>query len=402
MNRSRPLATDAPTETDPVTVTLAGGSNYRDRILESARDLDARGETVGAESTLARHATVVRLTTVREARQVRDAATHALNRGRHPGGATTRSSIERVRDEAADALDAHERAMSRTRDPDDMPADPMDRSASDYDVSDCLPDGGERDDDDGARLTEDGIDLTGALVSIEDYRYEDHIEVVAETDDRVVVRDSAGYELSEWADDLGISRRDLSLRMHELAREHYGREQVPPGGDPWCASDPLVLAKPDDESDENHRIMTDGGIRHSANYDARPHIPSGVPLGTLARQTDRAIFAYGVDPCDNSAGWRHVDPDPCEPMEEPRAAPHDPIEHIPAAIRVAVGTLCRERDVSFVRWNGSSTDHTACLTVRPSNYVSDWMLPAGVTVRGATPAPDAGCIDIKLKTTQPE
>jgi hypothetical protein len=218
--------------------------------------------------------------------------------------------------------------------------------------------------DDGARLTDDGIDLTGALVSIEDYRHEDHIEVVAETDDRVVVRDSAGYELNEWADDLGISRRDLSLRMHEMARAHYGREQIPSGGDPWSVTDPLVLAKPDDDdSDDDHRIMADGGV---------------------------------------DIGGRHVDMSPAEPMEEPRAAPHDPSEHIPTAIRTAVNVLCRERDVLFIRWNGSSTRHTACLTVRPSNYVSDWMLPAGVTVRGATPAPDAGCIDIKLKTTQPE
>jgi len=258
MMDERPLATDAPTETDPVSVTVASGSKYRSHILAAAHDLDARGETNNAEDTLERHATVVRLTTVREAREVRDAAIHALNRGRHPGGHNTRQSIKRVRDEAADAVDAHERAMSRTRDPDDMPADPMDRSATDYDVDDCLP---------------------------------------------------------------------------------------------------------DDDDDENHRIMTDGGV---------------------------------------DTGGRHVDMAPAEPMEEPRADPHDPIEHIPAAIRVAVGTLCRERDVSFVRWNGSNTTFTACVTLRTDGYVSDWMLPAGVQVRGATVPLDSGCIDIKLKTSRPD
>jgi len=97
--------------------------------------------------------------------------------------------------------------------------------------------------DDGARLTENGIDLGTTLLSIEDYLAEEHIEKVAETDDLVVLRDSAGYELSEWADDLGVSRDDLSERMHDLARRHYGRDEARGSGDPWSVSDPLILAK---------------------------------------------------------------------------------------------------------------------------------------------------------------
>jgi len=99
------------------------------------------------------------------------------------------------------------------------------------------------DNDDGARLTENGIDLGPTSLSIEEYVAEDHIEQVAETDDLVVLRDTAGYELNGWADDLGISRNDLSERMHDLARDHYGRDEADGSGDPWSVSDPLVLAK---------------------------------------------------------------------------------------------------------------------------------------------------------------
>jgi len=97
--------------------------------------------------------------------------------------------------------------------------------------------------DDGARLTENGIDLGSTVLTIEDYVAESHIEKVAETDDLVVLRDSAGYELMEWADDLGTSRGELSERMHNLARQHYGRDEARGSGDPWSVSDPLVLAK---------------------------------------------------------------------------------------------------------------------------------------------------------------
>jgi AraC-like DNA-binding protein len=101
--------------------------------------------------------------------------------------------------------------------------------------------------DDGARLAENGIDLGPTVLSIEDCVAEKHIEQVAETDDLVVLRDSAGYELSEWADDLGMSRSALSERMHSLARVHYGRDETPHGGDPWSVNDPLVLAKEGDD-----------------------------------------------------------------------------------------------------------------------------------------------------------
>jgi hypothetical protein len=105
-------------------------------------------------------------------------------------------------------------------------------------------------DDDGAKLTENGIDLAddhldlyGDYLDADGDPLLDNIEKVAETDDLVVLRDSSGHELNEWADDLGISRSDLSERMHSLARDHYGRDEAQGTGDPWSVSDPLVLAK---------------------------------------------------------------------------------------------------------------------------------------------------------------
>jgi hypothetical protein len=219
----------------------------------------------------------------------------------------------------------------------------------------------ETNDDDGARLTDDGIDVTGTLVSIEDYRHENHIEVVAETDDRVVVRDSAGYELSEWADDLGISRRDLSLRMHELAREHYGRAQVPSGGDPWCASDPLVLAKPDDDSDEETRLMTDGGV---------------------------------------DTGGRHADMAPAEPMDEPRAVPHGETERVPAWARNAAVAIEREADASFIKFHVTRV-HVYAYFDLEKRYIAERFLPDGVRIRGVG-HPGSGEGSIKLKLSQPD
>lgn len=97
--------------------------------------------------------------------------------------------------------------------------------------------------DDGARLTENGIDLTDSHLTIEDYRVEDHTEIVAETDDVVVVRDTNNHELNEWAKAFDISRSDLSEQMHNLARKHYGRDEAQGTGDPWSVTDPLVLVK---------------------------------------------------------------------------------------------------------------------------------------------------------------
>lgn len=92
-------------------------------------------------------------------------------------------------------------------------------------------------------LTEDGIDLTNDHLTVEDLRAEGHLEVVAETGTRVVFRDNAGHELKEWADALCITRHELSERMHELAREDYGRSEAEGSGDPWSVRDPLVIAK---------------------------------------------------------------------------------------------------------------------------------------------------------------
>ena len=97
--------------------------------------------------------------------------------------------------------------------------------------------------DDGARFTTNGIDFTDIPLDVEGYAMEEHLDTVAETDDLIVLRDTAGYELSEWANLFGVNLADLSGRMHELAREHYGRDEARGVGDPWSASDPLVLAK---------------------------------------------------------------------------------------------------------------------------------------------------------------
>lgn len=92
-------------------------------------------------------------------------------------------------------------------------------------------------------LNDDGIDLTNDHIDVDDLRAEDHLEVVAETDSRVVFRDTGGHELNEWSDALNASRDDLSELMHNLAREEYGRAEAKGSGDPWSVTDPLVFAK---------------------------------------------------------------------------------------------------------------------------------------------------------------
>jgi len=135
--------------------------------------------------------------------------------------------------------------------------------------------------DDGAALTENGIDLGSTPLTIEDYQAESHIETVAETDDLVVLRDTVGYELGEWADDLGISRGDLSGRMHELAREHYGREQIPGAGDPWSVTDPLVLAKSADTQESPACPYCDSrNTEHRHDYSDSEDTDGGIPEGT--------------------------------------------------------------------------------------------------------------------------
>jgi hypothetical protein len=89
-------------------------------------------------------------------------------------------------------------------------------------------------------LTEDGILTDHPDVTLLDY-LDLHDEPVHVGPDRVVFRDEHGHELSEWADVLGVSRSELSERMHDLAREVYGRDEARGSGDPWSTANPVVF-----------------------------------------------------------------------------------------------------------------------------------------------------------------
>lgn len=89
-------------------------------------------------------------------------------------------------------------------------------------------------------LTVDGILTDHPNVTLLDY-VDLHGEPVHVGSDRVVFADDHGHELSEWADAIGLDRDQLSEKMHDLAREVYGREQASGDGDPWSASDPVVF-----------------------------------------------------------------------------------------------------------------------------------------------------------------
>lgn len=72
-----------------------------------------------------------------------------------------------------------------------------------------------------------------------DYNAE-HGDPVFEDSDVVIYRDDHNVELSEWANDLGVSRAELSEQMHSIARAKY---TVDSPGDPWSAADPVVFDK---------------------------------------------------------------------------------------------------------------------------------------------------------------
>lgn len=89
------------------------------------------------------------------------------------------------------------------------------------------------------KLTDVGIELEdNPLVGLEEMRsdHNDHLEVVAETDDVVVFADHKGHELNVWSDELGVERGELSRVMHREARKHSDYN--------WSASDPLVIVRP--------------------------------------------------------------------------------------------------------------------------------------------------------------
>lgn len=89
-------------------------------------------------------------------------------------------------------------------------------------------------------LTEDGILTDHPDVTLLDY-LDLHDEPVHVGPDRVVFRDKHGHEFNEWADVLGVNRSELAGRMHDLAREVYGRDETSGPGDPWSGSDPVVF-----------------------------------------------------------------------------------------------------------------------------------------------------------------
>jgi hypothetical protein len=89
-------------------------------------------------------------------------------------------------------------------------------------------------------LTEHGILTDSGAVSLLDYVSE-HGQPVHVGPDCVVFRDEHGHELSEWADIIGTDARTLSERMHDLARDVYGRTEATGSGDPWSAADPVVF-----------------------------------------------------------------------------------------------------------------------------------------------------------------
>jgi len=70
--------------------------------------------------------------------------------------------------------------------------------------------------------------------------FRDEHEVKAETDEYILFADEHGHELSEIAELNGVDRGELSARMHAEARERYGSDGA---GDPWSASDPILVYK---------------------------------------------------------------------------------------------------------------------------------------------------------------
>lgn len=111
----------------------------------------------------------------------------------------------------------------------------------------------EDDDEDEADVGDDGDD--GPLSDAQkremfewfesneyEYREDPHTDatVVYEDADHVVVADTSGHELNEWADDFGIDRSELSAWMHDRARDIYDAAGV---GDPWSVADPVVFEK---------------------------------------------------------------------------------------------------------------------------------------------------------------
>ena len=92
---------------------------------------------------------------------------------------------------------------------------------------------------DAPKLTDNGIDVGDDYEHINDLMRDAHGAPLVETDSLILFRDSTGHELKEFVDDMDVDRRELSIKMHELARKVYDGGD----GDDWSVTDPVVLAK---------------------------------------------------------------------------------------------------------------------------------------------------------------
>jgi len=89
-------------------------------------------------------------------------------------------------------------------------------------------------------LTDNGIDVGDGYETVNDLMREAHGAPLVETDSLILFRDSTGHELNEFVDDMDVTRRELSIKMHEIARKVYDDGNA---GDEWSVTDPVVLAK---------------------------------------------------------------------------------------------------------------------------------------------------------------
>lgn len=89
-------------------------------------------------------------------------------------------------------------------------------------------------------LTDHGIRTDHPMVTLLDYvGY--HGPPIYVDSERVIFADDTGNEIADWADALDMDRSGFHQRMHELARERYGRDEAEEPGDPWSTSDPVVF-----------------------------------------------------------------------------------------------------------------------------------------------------------------
>jgi len=92
---------------------------------------------------------------------------------------------------------------------------------------------------DAPALTDSGIDVGDDYEMVNDLLREAHGAPLVETDSLILFRDSTGHELNEFVDDMDVDCRELSIKMHEIARKVYDGGD----GDDWSVTDPVVLAK---------------------------------------------------------------------------------------------------------------------------------------------------------------